>query len=257
MSIHTGFIDRNIKIEEEWEEKELVNPVINKSSKRVLKKSGDPIDIHKIKEYLNLINWSVNFRGCDHYVIVNHKGQWTNIKLYACSNGEEVEIRLMEDSLMFGGEYTGFMAGDLSKSEWRLSDHDTIFVSFKGVTLFLNNHDKVLKHWERYLRMLPKEFVGKGLCKYCGTVIKETRKMSALYYVLNGWKIGMTSPLASQKECPGCHNTVDGMSFGIDIKYYRIKTNRQVSTDTIGKIGNKHLVTYNKLVDRHKEKEGE
>lgn len=266
-------LQTNLKIEKDHKEKELFNPPQFEgmpNSSHILKKSKQSISIGKFKRMIALIKWSVEFRGCDHYALINNKGQMTNFELHGKRGGEEIEVRLWNDDYLFGSDRCGFISGNLSEAEIIVSGGDSLFVSFggtkrkTGLTLFLNNRDKTPSHAEQFVRREAKDYIARMLCKnvighkdngdeiFCNKVMTESRPMSALYIYIHSFQIGMTSPFNSPR-CPKCnYKTYSDINFAVGVRYYNLKTKRYIKFEKIKKMTAAKYRTYCKLIDRQK-----
>lgn len=250
------FIEGNAKIEQEWDELEKNNPPEKMDVKKIiLKKEGDPITIKQFKAYLARIKWDTWPRGCEHYIIFNHKNQRTNlgVRKYGDNN---VELELIWEELMFGCDYGGIFKVFLKDAEITISDMGYIWLTFGQFTLHLANHDNHLAKSEEYLRSLSKDFQGRLFCCECKALQTSTYKRSALYIQLNSFKISLGRGFGSPTKCPKCgYSSFGDMNIHTDLKYYNVKTNRIVSMDKIEKMAKEQKVEYDKLIKEEKEEE--
>lgn len=249
-------IKENQKIEQEWDESEKNNPPEKMDVDKItLKKEGEAITIATFEKYMAKIGWSLSFRGCEHYAMLNHKGQQTNLMLWKYDN-DNIEMGLTWNELMFGCNYGGIFKVFLKDAEIAINNMGYIRLTWNQFTLHLANHDKYLSESEEYLRSQPRDFQGRLFCCECKALQTVTHKRSALYIDLNSFSISFSRGFGSPKKCAKCgYSSFGDMNVHTDLKYYSVKTNRVVKMKKIGKIAKEQKVGYDKLIEKEREAE--
>lgn len=102
----------------------------------VVKRRGEDIHIDVLRGWLKKIDFSLANRGCDHYVIVNHKGKDTNFMIYGG------EIGAYNGKKMFGGDASGTFFMKLKEVEIHLEPDSLSFSATKEAFISFYNFDR-------------------------------------------------------------------------------------------------------------------
>ena len=229
---------------------------------KVLKEAGKSISLKEFAAYLKLLSWEIEDIGCDHYAIINHKGERTNWELEERDNAKRLQLSFFNDDAAFGTQaHSGFFYMCLEDAELRI-DGSTIFISFGnpkkgGSCLFFSNYDEHFEPHQQYEFDLPKKYQARLKCSECGALVLESRPMSGVEYLNNRFRMAFSGPLCSG-ACPKCgYSTYSDMNSHTNKVMYRIVTGRKISDKTIERESVEEVKEYNRLVDEYRDREWE
>jgi len=208
-----------------------VNPP-KQTKAEMLKKVGVDIDRETFEKYLNKICYRLEDRGCDHYIIVNNRGENTIFWVYGKS---EFRLEINDSKMAFGKNSGGAFVFYLKDARIKLLNGGALIVdggpSSAGFHVGFYNHDDPLTKKEEYIARLPLDYVVKMRCGDCKYIMNTTHKISGVYLILQSFMIGMVSPFNSPR-CKKCEQrTYSDIGFNFDNFIYSVKTNRMVSRD--------------------------
>jgi len=251
------FIEENERLDDEYRDLEKNNPPKQiEQEQTILKKAGEDISKEQFDLYLEKVRWRTWPRGCKHYAIYNHKDQMTNFSVYEYDDKKHLELELIWEELMFGGDYCGILKNDLRDAKITYCNMGYLWLTWGSFTIHFGNHDRVLKKSEEYLRSLPKDFETRVYCSDCNKLQTKSYKKSALYLVMNSLSMGLSKAFGSPPACEKCGSTTFGdLNIHTDMFYYRVSTGRRVKYETLKKIAKKQRIKYDDLLRIEKNEE--
>jgi len=230
------------------------------SAKHTLKRPGEKITIDGIRKGLALISWTLSHRGCDHYAVVNQKGEMTNFWIRRYSD-DDVHVEFIRNEKVFGETETGFLSLHLKECEVEINGGDCLFVSAPSskpggisATFFLSNRDKKYRPSEAYIASLPRAYQEVMVCDRCKAVLNKTYRLPGIYFLIDTLR-GLAAPLNSPR-CPKCkYSSCSDINFAFDTFIRRIKTKARVTERGLRRVYAKELARYEELKSAEREED--